>query len=1015
MRVAVRLSLALVLLVITAAAHAQRSSTEEIISSASQTGREVLSAELKAALDNPPPVTDDKHELAVYFHRRGMANVRIGRTTEAVADLERALENNQPSRLAPGGWGDRWRIQNDLSNTYGDQGDHFKRITYLQGVAREYAGQNHYRHFYAQMFLTVPLRILGRWQEAERALQEGTALLPLLRQTRAWSGREEYNVRDLLAAYTAYFRMAQGKHQEAEQLLRGALREARDYLRAIEQVDSGNAQTLRIARGNIASRHRWLSSTLSSQGKLSEAEYFARTALEDTLSQQGINTSLAGYDLTMVAWATFQQGRLPEAERLYGLALQADEKSGSLPHSTALAARRGNVGMTLAVQGKWKEALAVFDVRDAGLRTNAEQFKLHGSNHMDWALSLHRQGDSARALAMLERMIAVQERRAVLNTVFIAQLRGYRALVLASLKRDADALAAFAQALPVLVEPDSDGREAEDVGFLRTHRLRVIVEAYLELLAQLHAEKRTPGGFDAVAEAFAVADAARGSGVQHAISLSAARAQLPDAELADLARREQDALNRIIALNQVIARLSGARAQQRLDKVIADLQRDVALLRKQHAALQAEIRSRFPRYASLVNPGRLSLTDFRRMLREDEAVVATFVGETQSYAWTVTRGGATFRTVKARQAELDADVQELRRAFDLPEQSLARLRPFNSATAHKLYNLFLAPAEAEWAGARLLTFIPHGALSWISPAILHTAPASEGDYAAMPWLIQRIAVAQVPSASALAALRAAPPPRADRLPFIGYGDPLFSRAAPPAAARGFRTLSVQPQPDAAKERLALGIRSAQSFDLLSALPDTADELQDIARTLGAQPERDVYLQNRATERNVKRLRLDDRKVLAFATHGLVPGEIPGLDDPALALSNPALSGDEGEDGFLTMEEVLALKLDADWVVLSACNTASADGRGSEALSGLGRAFFYAGARSLLVTNWAVETTSARRLTTEVFRLQAAQPGLRRAEALRQSMRNVMRESAPGGFSYAHPLFWAPFALVGDGG
>ncbi|MBP6482881.1 MAG: CHAT domain-containing protein [Pseudomonadales bacterium] len=78
---------------------------------------------------------------------------------------------------------------------------------------------------------------------------------------------------------------------------------------------------------------------------------------------------------------------------------------------------------------------------------------------------------------------------------------------------------------------------------------------------------------------------------------------------------------------------------------------------------------------------------------------------------------------------------------------------------------------------------------------------------------------------------------------------------------------------------------------------------------------------------------------------------------------------------LTMEEVLGLRLDADWVVLLACNTAAAGRQSGESISGLGRAFFYAGARALLVTHWAVETESARMLTTEMFRLLAAEPGL----------------------------------------
>jgi CHAT domain-containing protein len=211
------------------------------------------------------------------------------------------------------------------------------------------------------------------------------------------------------------------------------------------------------------------------------------------------------------------------------------------------------------------------------------------------------------------------------------------------------------------------------------------------------------------------------------------------------------------------------------------------------------------------------------------------------------------------------------------------------------------------------------------------------------------------------------------------------------------------------------------FALLAVLPDTADELNAIAGTLKADSARDVYLGRKASETNVKRPgALDQYRVVAFATHGIAPGELAGLDQPALVLSNPALTSETDQDGFLTMEEVLGLKLDADWVVLSACNTASGEGKGADAVSGLGRAFFFAGARTLLVSNWAVETTSARLLTTELFRRQADDPRVSRAEAMRQSMLALIdRMSVDGnggaGFSYAHPAFWAPFSLVGDSG
>ena len=196
----------------------------------------------------------------------------------------------------------------------------------------------------------------------------------------------------------------------------------------------------------------------------------------------------------------------------------------------------------------------------------------------------------------------------------------------------------------------------------------------------------------------------------------------------------------------------------------------------------------------------------------------------------------------------------------------------------------------------------------------------------------------------------------------------------------------------------------------------------MALALKADLSKDLFLGARASEGLVKTTKLSGYRVISFATHGLIPGDLNGLSQPALALSAPDVANDPGNDGLLTMGEILGLKLDADWVVLSACNTGSGEGAGAEAVSGLGRAFFYAGTRALLVSNWPVETTSARALTSELFKRQAANDNLSRAEALRQSMHALIEgpgfvdiESGKTIFSYAHPIFWAPFSLIGDGG
>ena len=188
-------------------------------------------------------------------------------------------------------------------------------------------------------------------------------------------------------------------------------------------------------------------------------------------------------------------------------------------------------------------------------------------------------------------------------------------------------------------------------------------------------------------------------------------------------------------------------------------------------------------------------------------------------------------------------------------------------------------------------------------------------------------------------------------------------------------------------------------------------MRSLARTLGAGDEA-LLLGTKATEFWVKLVALDDYKVLAFATHGLVADDLEGLSEPALVLTPPEV-GSEADDGLLTASEVALLKLDADWVILSACNTAAADGTpGAEGLSGLAKAFFYAGSRALLVSHWPVVSDAAVAITTRMLQ-EARTPGVGRAEAHRRAMLALIDDKDRPHF--AHPMFWAPFVVVGEGG
>jgi CHAT domain-containing protein len=122
-------------------------------------------------------------------------------------------------------------------------------------------------------------------------------------------------------------------------------------------------------------------------------------------------------------------------------------------------------------------------------------------------------------------------------------------------------------------------------------------------------------------------------------------------------------------------------------------------------------------------------------------------------------------------------------------------------------------------------------------------------------------------------------------------------------------------------------------------------------------------------------------------------------------------------GFLlTAQDILNMRLNADWVILSACNSGAAEGAGAEALTGLGRSFFYAGSRAIYVTQWPVESESAKQLVIKTIELFQAQ-GMGRAEAANAAMRHVMANGmmvlGQQKISYAHPSFWAPYMLVGE--
>ncbi|HYK78220.1 MAG TPA: CHAT domain-containing protein, partial [Micropepsaceae bacterium] len=325
------------------------------------------------------------------------------------------------------------------------------------------------------------------------------------------------------------------------------------------------------------------------------------------------------------------------------------------------------------------------------------------------------------------------------------------------------------------------------------------------------------------------------------------------------------------------------------------------------------------------------------------------------------------------------------------------------------YTQLLEPFAADLKGVDHLIVAPGPVLANLPFSLLiSAAPSDTTTYSDAAWLIRNMAVSQVPSSRAFFFLRQTQrthvtAPR----PFLGLGDPLLT------GATGERRADGAPS---ALEALALSCREAGPIQpgllrALAPLHDTAEEVNEVARALGGDAD-SVLLAANAREDSLRAQPLDQYRVVYFATHGLLPGELHCQAEPALVLSPPAVAASSTDaDGLLEASEIAALRLNADLVVLSACNTAAAGGGrfGGGALEGLADAFFNAGTRAVLASHWEVPSAATSRLMTGVFQRYGQDHMRDLAEALRQSQLDLTRVPAT-----AHPFNWAAFTLIGVG-
>ncbi|WP_339035204.1 CHAT domain-containing tetratricopeptide repeat protein [Bradyrhizobium symbiodeficiens] len=810
----------------------------------------------------------------------------------------------------------------------------------------------------------------GRLAEAEASMRRSLAI------TRARRGETHPNV----AASTGNLATVlehEARYAEAEKLYQ-------QTLQAYERIYGPNHPTTAIGLNNLAN-------AFSAQGKHEAAAGLQERVLAIYEKSFGADSPDVGRALNNLANSYSDLGRKEQALGLYRRSLAVIErKFGEGSGPTALAA--GSLGQALMDAGQVDEARRLL------LRCLEIDERVLGATHPQLVKDL-------RAVALLD-----------LKTGNMTEARGRldRALAIAQARlgpRHRDSIATMINLA------DADRREGKWPDALARLRLAA---------AALNAEKNTqfvrfpeidPWLIDAIwrvsdgkpdnaakDEAFGAAQRAHETSAGAALSQMAARFGAGNDAIAGLVRRQQDLKASLETLEKRVTSELGQADGKRHDALIASLRAQTAQTRKSLEDVSAQLNRSFPAYAELSNPQPLSIAQTQGLLKPDEALVAFIVRGDRTYALAVTREASALRQIALGSREIGDRVADLRLGLANPE---AAQSSFDLDASFELYNVLFGPISADITGKPKLLVVPAGALTSLPFHVLVTKQpdtASADRFRQAAWLLNERAITVLPSVPSLRALRSFARDSRAQKPFIGFGDPVLRRSSDKRAGRNVQPYqSYYDGTSVDIERLRTGLPS---------LPETAGELQAVARALGASPQDDVKLGSAATVTSVSTLPLDQYRVVDFATHGLVAGEVSGLSEPALVLTLPDKPTSD-DDGLLTASRIAKLKLDADWAVLSACNTAAGDKPGAEGLSGLARAFFYAGARALLVSHWPVDSDAAVRLTTGAFSELAAHPGIGRAEALRRSMKALIADRSSS--RNADPAVWAPFVLVGEGG
>jgi CHAT domain-containing protein/tetratricopeptide (TPR) repeat protein len=663
----------------------------------------------------------------------------------------------------------------------------------------------------------------------------------------------------------------------------------------------------------------------------------------------------AARSLIGIGWISLLQGDPATALKKY-------EEAQSLAEDLPIV--KQHLGMAYLALQKPERALEFFKEALALAEKNSDQTEI-GLTRLTMGMAYQSLGRLDLAAEQLDRGYELASLNK--NTSQMAPFLLRRAMLYRDMGRLKEAQADIEAALEI-IESMRRNMAGEDLKMSFFASRRAYQEVQIDLLMRL--DRSHPGkGYRG--RALAASEWARARGLRDLLAES--KVSLSEDVAPELRQRETSLS---ADLSQVQSRLREALLADVPDRArITRLEQELAALTESRERLAWEIQKRHPN--PQVRP--LDLPAIQRGLDDRSVLLEYALGEESSFLFVVTRNGLeTHRLPDA--ATLRERVQRLREAI---KTANPRTQHIYFKEAHQLYRDLLEPVAGVLKSRDNLLIAPDGALYLLPFEVLLTR-SGEGSFKDLPYLLRSHAVTYVPSASVLAELRKPrTKPPADRLRFVAFADPDYETKLAKVGERPL--LRSLPQ-------------GGQGWHL-PPLPDSRREVLNIARLYPRHASK-VYLRKDANEKNVKRNHLvANAERLHIATHAY-----PNERQPEL--SSLILAEDRGDDGLLQAYEIFRLKLSADLVVLSACETGLGEEVSGEGLVGLARSFLYAGAPSLVVSLWSISDGATPDLMVSFY--EGLDRTYDKGEALRRAKLKMIERG-----DYSHPFYWAPFILIGD--